>query len=85
MVGMANLIVYTANCLTCGSNAMHMARLTALYGAQNIKVIDTRVIPEKRPEHARIASELELSMDRLKPVVHIEDNGVNIYKPLADV
>ena len=82
---MANLIVYSSSCLSCGANAMHMARLTALYGAGNIKVIDTRVIPEKRPTHARIAAELDLSMDRLKPVVHIEENGVNIYKPLADV
>ena len=64
---------------------MHMARLTALYGAQNIKVVDTRLLPEKRPEHARIASELELSMDRLKPVVHIQDNSENIYKPLEEV
>ena len=82
---MANLIVYSANCLTCGANAMHMARLTALYGSQNIKLVDTRIQPELRPEHARIAEQLELSMDRLKPVVHIEENGENIYKQLADV
>ena len=85
MVGMAKIIVYAATCLSCGANAMHMARLTALYGSQNIRLVDTRVLPEKRPEHARIAQELELSMDRLKPVVHIEDNGENIYKALADV
>ena len=82
---MANLVVYTANCLSCGANAMHMARLTALYGSQNIRLVDTRVLPEERPEHARIAQELELSMDRLKPVVHIEDNGENIYKALEEV
>lgn len=82
---MANLIVYSSSCMACGANAMHMARLTALYGSQNIRLVDTRVLPEKRPEHARIAAELELSMDRLKPVVHIEDNGENIYKALADV
>ena len=82
---MEKIIVYSSSCIACGVNAMHMARLTALYGAQNIKVVDTRLLPEKRPEHARIASELELSMDRLKPVVHIEDNGENIYKPLEEV
>ena len=82
---MANLIVYTGSCLSCGANAMHMARLTALYGAQNIKVVDTRIQAELRPTHARIAEKLELSMDRLKPVVHIQDNGENIYKALADV
>lgn len=82
---MANLVVYSSSCMTCGANAMHMARLTALYGAQNIQLIDTRIQAELRQEHARIAQELELSMDRLKPVVHIEDNGVNIYKALADV
>ena len=82
---MANLIVYSSSCMTCGANAMHMARLTALYGSQNIRLVDTRVLPEKRPEHARIAEQLELSMDRLKPVVHIEDNGENIYKPLEEV
>ena len=82
---MANLIVYSSSCMACGANAMHMARLTALYGAGSIRLVDTRIQPELRPEHARIASGLDLSMDRLKPVVHIEDNGVNIYKPLADV
>ena len=85
MVGMANLIVYSSSCTSCGSNAMYMARLTALYGSQNIRLVDTRLQPELRPTHARIAAELDLSMDRLKPVVHIEENGVNIYKPLADV
>ena len=82
---MANLIVYSANCLSCGSNAMHMARLTALYGSQNIRLVDTRIETELRPTHARIAEKLELSMDRLKPVVHIEDNGENIYKALEEV
>ena len=82
---MAKLVVYSSSCMTCGANAMHMARLTALYGSQNIKVVDTRLLPEKRPEHARIAEKLELSMDRLKPVVHIEDNGENIYKALEEV
>lgn len=82
---MANLVVYTATCLSCGANAMHMARLTALYGSQNIRLIDTRIEQELRPEHARIAEKLELSMDRLKPVVHIEENGENIYKALEDV
>lgn len=85
MVGMAKLIVYSSSCLTCRQNAMHMARLTALYGSQNIKVVDTRVEQEQRPEHARIAAELELPMDRLKPVVHIQENGENIYKPLSEV
>ena len=80
-----NIVVYSASCLSCGANAMHMARLTALYGSQNIRLIDTRLLPEERPEHTRIMQELELSMDRLKPVVHIEDNGENIYKPLEEV
>ena len=82
---MANLIVYSSSCMPCGANAMHMARLTALYGSHNIRLVDTRIEQELRPEHARIAAELELSMDRLKPVVHIQDNGENIYKPLTDV
>lgn len=82
---MAKLIVYSANCLSCGANAMHMARLTALYGSQNIRLVDTRIKPELRPTHAQIAEKLELSMDILKPVVHIEDNGENIYKALEDV
>ena len=82
---MAKLVVYSSSCMTCGANAMHMARLTALYGSQNIRLVDTRVSPELRPTHARIAEKLELSMDRLKPVVHIEDNGENIYKALEEV
>jgi len=82
---MANLVVYSASCMSCGANAQYMARLTALYGSQNIRLVDTRIEQELRPTHARIAQELELSMDRLKPVVHIEDNGENIYKALADV
>lgn len=82
---MAKLVVYSSSCMSCGQNTMHMARLTALYGSQNIQLIDTRIQPELRPTHAYIAQKLELSMDRLKPVVHIENNGENIYKVLADV
>lgn len=82
---MAKLVVYSSSCMSCGQNTMHMARLTALYGSQNIRLIDTRIQVELRPTHAQIAEKLELSMDRLKPVVHIEDNGENIYKALEDV
>ena len=79
---MKQVTIYSAKCLSCGSQQTHYAALKRQIGEANYKVIDTNIdhyftgsdvemIKAEIAEHIKIMKTLEMAMDKLAPVVDI--------------
>ena len=76
--------IYSAKCMSCGSQQTHYAALKRKLGEANYKVIDTNLshyftgsdiemVKAEIAEHIKIMKTLEMPMDTLSPVVDIYD------------
>ena len=82
---MKQVTIYSAKCMSCGSQQAHYASLKRKLGEASYKVIDTNIdhyftgsdiemVKADIAEHIRIMRILEMPMDVLSPVVDIYDH-----------